>query len=196
LGRRAQGSAGWGATSVRLMALVGITACVAVGLVVPSFAALEPARTQEPEAHGGASASGAPETAPSSSAATATAAASSSEASQAPAVGQPTAEAHASKLATNEQMSALQGLQAEADVYTRAAADYHDLLTLIVRHHFQERRRRVVEELKKQTAAEREQLDAARDEAVRRLEAFLERYSGPDAHPEATPDAMYRLAAL
>jgi hypothetical protein len=31
---------------------------------------------------------------------------------------------------------------------------------------------------------------------VRRLEDFVKRYSGPYAHPEATPDAMFRLAAL
>src|SRR5690606_1726816 len=35
-----------------------------------------------------------------------------------------------------------------------------------------------------------------RDEAIRRLEVFVARYSGPHADPTATPDAMFRLAAL
>ncbi|NVL67918.1 tetratricopeptide repeat protein, partial [Escherichia coli] len=32
--------------------------------------------------------------------------------------------------------------------------------------------------------------------AIKRLEEFIAVYSGPRSQPEATPDAMYRLAAL
>ncbi len=95
-----------------------------------------------------------------------------------------------------EQVRALSELREETATYVAAAEDYEQLLSIIVRHHFKERRRRVIEELDKQIAVEREQLDAARDEAIRRLEAFLDRYGGANSHPEATPDAMYRLAAL
>src|SRR5690606_5383927 len=70
------------------------------------------------------------------------------------------------------------------------------LLGRVVQHHFAERRRRVVESLDKEIEHEQEALALARDEAIRRFEKFLKRYTGKNADPEATPDAMYRLAAL
>jgi hypothetical protein len=45
-------------------------------------------------------------------------------------------------------------------------------------------------------AREQEQVGALRDGAIARLEAFVARYSGANADPAATPDAMFRLAAL
>ena len=40
---------------------------------------------------------------------------------------------------------------------------------------------------------ERKGLLDAREEAIKRLEAFIARYSGENAHPKATPDAiLYR----
>ena len=43
---------------------------------------------------------------------------------------------------------------------------------------------------------EKEELRKAREVAIKRLEDFVAKYSGTNAQPEATPDAMYRLAAL
>src|SRR5690606_6758234 len=43
---------------------------------------------------------------------------------------------------------------------------------------------------------EKEGLGTARGEAIRRLEEFVATYSGTNADPEATPDAMVRLASL
>lgn len=93
-------------------------------------------------------------------------------------------------------VAALAALEAEAKLYARDAADYRQTLTDVVRHHYEERRRRLVTHLDKEIVLEREQLAVARKDAVKRLEDFVKRYSGPYAHPEATPDAMFRLAAL
>ena len=43
---------------------------------------------------------------------------------------------------------------------------------------------------------EKKGLRDAREEAIRRLEAFVAKYGGTNAHPENTPDALFRLAAL
>ncbi|HSN98300.1 MAG TPA: hypothetical protein VLS89_08375, partial [Candidatus Nanopelagicales bacterium] len=59
-----------------------------------------------------------------------------------------------------------------------------------------DRRRRILSALDNEIGIERKALREAREEAIRRLEVFVQRYSGPNAHPEATPDAMFRLAAL
>jgi tetratricopeptide (TPR) repeat protein len=97
---------------------------------------------------------------------------------------------------TPAQVEALATLAQEAAEYERGARDYQRLLTGVVKHHFAERRRRVVESLDREIEHEKESLTLARDEAIRRFEKFLERYQGPEADPDATPDAMYRLAAL
>jgi tetratricopeptide (TPR) repeat protein len=93
-------------------------------------------------------------------------------------------------------VAALAALESEAKVYAKDAADYRKTLTNVVKHHYEERRRRLVTHLDKEIVIEKEQLTVARKEAVKRLEDFVKRYSGPYAHPEATPDAMFRLAAL
>jgi tetratricopeptide (TPR) repeat protein len=54
----------------------------------------------------------------------------------------------------------------------------------------------VLSALDREITIERAELKKARDEAIKRLEEFVARYSGPTAHPEHTPDAMFRLAAL
>ncbi len=97
---------------------------------------------------------------------------------------------------TAEQLAALEELQKEADAYEAAAKDYRSAITRIVQHHYEERRQRILTALNKELAVEEQGLVLARDEAIRRLEAFVQRYSGPEAHPENTPDAMFRLAAL
>lgn len=97
---------------------------------------------------------------------------------------------------TDKQLAALRSLTEEAELYQKAANDYRKVLTLVVRHHFQERRRRIISGLDQAVQLEQEKLTEWRAETIRRLEEFIQVYSGPNAHPESTPDAMYRLAAL
>ncbi len=95
-----------------------------------------------------------------------------------------------------QQLAALQELEKEADTYEKAARDYRSTITGIVQHHYEDRRRRVLSALDTEIAIEKKGLRDAREEAIRRLEAFVAKYSGANAHPENTPDAMFRLAAL
>jgi hypothetical protein len=95
-----------------------------------------------------------------------------------------------------QQLAALQELEKEADNYEKAARDYRRTITGIVQHHYEDQRRRVLSSLDNEIAIEKKGLRDAREEAIRRLEAFVAKYSGVNAHPENTPDAMFRLAAL
>ncbi|MBN2195622.1 MAG: tetratricopeptide repeat protein [Polyangiaceae bacterium] len=97
---------------------------------------------------------------------------------------------------TPAQQRALEVLQREAKDYELGAREFRNTLTMIVRHHYEAKRRRVLAALDAQVKVEDEALAAARDEAIARLEKFIARYSGPESHPTATPDAMFRLAAL
>jgi outer membrane protein assembly factor BamD (BamD/ComL family) len=97
---------------------------------------------------------------------------------------------------TPGQVKALELLQHEARVYSEGARSYQKSLTMIVRHHYEERRRRILAALDREITSEKKGLTEAREEAIRRLEAFVLRYSGENADPTATPDAMFRLAAL
>ena len=97
---------------------------------------------------------------------------------------------------TPEQLRALEMLQQEAGDYAADAREYRSTLTRIIRHHYEEKRRRILSALDREIATETAGLKAAREEAIKRLEAFVAKYSGPNAHPESTPDAMFRLAAL
>ncbi|WP_437275693.1 hypothetical protein WME90_31190 [Sorangium sp. So ce375] len=97
---------------------------------------------------------------------------------------------------TPAQLAALAALEKEAAAYEKAARDYRSAITRIVQHHYEDRRRRILSALDREIETERKGLRDAREEAIRRLEVFVERYSGPNAHPENTPDAMFRLAAL
>jgi hypothetical protein len=94
------------------------------------------------------------------------------------------------------QVGALQELGVEADAYEKAARDYRSAITRIVQYHYEDRRRRILSALDSEVVTEKKGLRDAREEAIRRLEVFVQRYSGPNAHPENTPDAMFRLAAL
>jgi tetratricopeptide (TPR) repeat protein len=97
---------------------------------------------------------------------------------------------------TQEQLAALAALKVEADVYAKGAIDYSDTVTKIVKLHYQEKKKEILTGLDKDIAIERAELKKARDIAILRLEEFVHKYSGIHAQPEATPDAMYRLAAL
>lgn len=91
---------------------------------------------------------------------------------------------------------ALEQLAKEAEVYSKDAKEFRDAVTTIVKHHYEQRRHRVLLTLDREIATESEALRRARIEAIARLEEFVARYSGPNAHPEHSPDAMFRLAAL
>lgn len=95
-----------------------------------------------------------------------------------------------------QQLAALGELEQEADAYEKAARDYRGAITRIVQHHYEDRRRRVLSSLDVEINTERKGLRDAREEAIRRLEGFVARYTGPNAHAENTPDAMFRLGAL
>ena len=95
-----------------------------------------------------------------------------------------------------QQLAGLQELEKEADSYEKAARDYRRAITGIVQHHYEDRRRRVLSALDNEISIEKKGQRDAREEAIHRLEAFIAKYSGANAHPESTPDAMFRLAAL
>jgi tetratricopeptide (TPR) repeat protein len=97
---------------------------------------------------------------------------------------------------TAAQLKAYAILKAEADEYEKGAKEFRDTLTMVVRHHYEERRRRILNTLDHEIAIEKKGLVEARNEAIKRLESFITLYSGDNAHPSATPDAMFRLAAL
>lgn len=97
---------------------------------------------------------------------------------------------------TAEQLAALEQLEREAKTYAEDANAYREGLDRIIRHHYEERRRRLNGHLGQAIEIEQERLAEAREAAIERLLEFIARYSGPRAAPQATPDAMYRLAAL
>jgi tetratricopeptide (TPR) repeat protein len=95
-----------------------------------------------------------------------------------------------------EQLRAFQLINEEARAYERDSKEYRRLLTMIVRHHYENRRKRVLSSLDREIQVEKYGLENAREEAIRRLEDFVARYSGSNADQQATPDAMFRLGAL
>ncbi len=97
---------------------------------------------------------------------------------------------------TAAQLAALSTLEQQADAYAKGAKDYRDTVTDIIKLHYQEKKREILSSLDRDIKAEKKELTAARETAIKRLEEFVAKYSGPNAQPEATPDAMYRLAAL
>jgi len=97
---------------------------------------------------------------------------------------------------TAAQVDALGKLTEESKAFTDGAKAFQRSLTMVVRHHYEERRRRILSTLDREIVAEKKSLTEAREEAIRRLEVFVQRYSGDNADSSATPDAMFRLAAL
>jgi tetratricopeptide (TPR) repeat protein len=93
-------------------------------------------------------------------------------------------------------LRALEQLGKDAELYQKDAKEFRDAVTTIVKHHYEQRRRRILSSLDREIAIESAELKKARIEAIARLEEFVARYSGANAHPEHTPDAMFRLAAL
>ncbi|WP_146652770.1 tetratricopeptide repeat protein [Labilithrix luteola] len=95
-----------------------------------------------------------------------------------------------------EQVEALGALKEQVDAYEKGAKAYRDTVTTIIRLHYESKKKEVLSGLDREIAIEKEELKKARENAIKRLEEFIAVYSGPRAQPEATPDAMYRLAAL
>jgi hypothetical protein len=87
-------------------------------------------------------------------------------------------------------------MRQEAETYARGAGDYKDTITTIITLHYEEKKRAILGGLDREIGIERGELKKARETAIKRLEEFIAKYSGANAQPEATPDAMYRLAAL
>ena len=95
-----------------------------------------------------------------------------------------------------QQVTAYQSMRQEADAYERGAGDYKDTITTIITLHYEEKKKEILGGLDREITLEKGELKKAREVAIKRLEDFVARYTGPTAQPEATPDAMYRLAAL
>ncbi|MBX3186875.1 MAG: tetratricopeptide repeat protein [Labilithrix sp.] len=97
---------------------------------------------------------------------------------------------------TPQQVAALAALKEEVDAFEKGAKDYRDTVTTIIRLHYEAKKKEVLSGLDREIAIEKAELKKAREIAIKRLEEFIAVYSGPRSQPEATPDAMYRLAAL
>ncbi|HZU84141.1 MAG TPA: hypothetical protein VE987_14530 [Polyangiaceae bacterium] len=97
---------------------------------------------------------------------------------------------------TPQQLAAYDTMRQEADAYDRGATDYKDTITTIITLHYEEKKKAILGGLDREIGIEKDELKKARETAIKRLEDFVAKYSGPNAQPEATPDAMYRLAAL
>jgi len=95
-----------------------------------------------------------------------------------------------------EEAAALKALQGEADAYERGARDYRDTVTAIVQSHYEAKKQAILLGADREIASEKRELGAARETAILRLEEFIAKYEGSRAAAEATPDAMYQLAAI
>ncbi len=87
-------------------------------------------------------------------------------------------------------------MSSEVRQYEKDSKDYRRLLTMIVRHHYESRRKQVLAGLDRDIQIEKYGLVNARNEAISRLEDFVAHYSGANSDEKASPDAMFRLAAL
>ena len=97
---------------------------------------------------------------------------------------------------TPQQVEAFRAMRQEAEAYEHGALDYKDTITTIITLHYEEKKKAILGGLDREVGIEKVELKKSRETAIKRLEDFVARYSGPNSQPEATPDAMYRLAAL
>jgi tetratricopeptide (TPR) repeat protein len=97
---------------------------------------------------------------------------------------------------TPQQVTAYQSMRQEAEAYGHGAVDYKDTITTIITLHYEEKKKAILGGLDREIGVEKTELKRARETAIKRLEDFVAKYTGPNAQSEATPDAMYRLAAL
>ncbi len=153
----------------------------------PAGAMTAPGATPPPA--GSVSAAAGSSSAPSTTAAPSTPPASSGAPTAAPS-------SHGLPPPSADQLAALAEMQKEADAYEKAARDYRSTITRIVQHHYEDRKRRILTALDTEITTESKVLADAREEAIKKHEEFVAKYSGANAHPENTPDKMFRLAAL
>ena len=98
---------------------------------------------------------------------------------------------------TPQQIAAYEAMEKEAKVYEEGARDYKQTLTDIITLHYEAKKRQILSGLEREITAESAELEKARDKAIERLRYFVDKYGkDPLKDPVATPDAMYRLAAL
>jgi outer membrane protein assembly factor BamD (BamD/ComL family) len=97
---------------------------------------------------------------------------------------------------TDDQLAALEELRKEVDAYERDGREFRDAVNSAVRQHFEARKQRTLGAIDRSLKREGNKLVEARLDAIKRFEQFVATYSGEAAHPEHTPDAMFRLAAL
>ncbi|APS00303.1 tetratricopeptide repeat protein [Pajaroellobacter abortibovis] len=97
---------------------------------------------------------------------------------------------------TVEAAAAYRSIKAEADVYEQETKQYRNLISGIIQLQYEAKKKQILARLNSEVIREKEALKRAQETTIARLEHFVSQYSGPRAHPEATPDAMYRLAAL
>jgi hypothetical protein len=97
---------------------------------------------------------------------------------------------------TPAQLKAYQVMSDEVRQYEKDSKEYRQMLTMIVRHHYESRRKQVLAGLDRDIQVEKYGLVNARNEAISRLEDFVAHYSGANSDEKASPDAMFRLAAL
>ncbi len=118
--------------------------------------------------------------------------------SVAPAAPVPTLRPRAAPLPppSPEQVAAYEALHQEADAYAKGAHDYKDTITTIITLHYEQKKKSILGGLDREVGIEKGELKKAREIAIKRLEEFVAKYSGANAQPQETPDAMFRLAAL
>ncbi|HEY3496160.1 MAG TPA: tetratricopeptide repeat protein [Polyangiaceae bacterium] len=182
------------------MSRLRFSALVAIG----AFAVVPAAHSQAPKPAASASAAVTASPAPTARASAAPPVATAPATVQAPkattgtgsAAARAKAKASAQPPPTPAQLRAFQLLNEEARTYEKDSKDYRRLMTMVVRHHYESRRKRVLQSLDREIQIEKYGLENARNEAISRLEEFVARYSGTNSDRQATPDAMFRLAAL
>ena len=145
----------------------------------PAGAMTAPGATPPPA--GSVSAAAGSSSAPSTTAAPSTPPASSGAPTAAPS-------SHGLPPPSADQLAALAEMQKEADAYEKAARDYRSTITRIVQHHYEDRKRRILTALDTEITTESKVLADAREEAIKKHEEFVAKYSGANAHPENTPD--------
>ncbi len=97
---------------------------------------------------------------------------------------------------TPQQVAAYEAMKVEADTYEKGTRDYRDAVTDIITLHYEQKKKAILSGLTHEIDIESAERDKARETAIKRLQEFIAKYSGDNAQPEATPDAMFRLAAL
>lgn len=97
---------------------------------------------------------------------------------------------------TPQQLAAYEALKGQVSAYESGAREYREAITDIIKLHYTQKKREILSDLDKAITYEKGALREAQQRAIASLERFILDYSGPRAHPESTPDAMYRLAAL